>query len=129
MLTKCSNVMFVEKTVELRRSRRYQLQARASFSWERPDGLLQEGKGAIRDISDRGVFIVADVALSPGVRLDVDVHLRSPEVSGGSLQLHGEGIVVRVDRGAGGAKGFAATVAFRTEAAGGPPVVNPKRLQ
>ena len=114
--------------MDLRRSRRYQLLAPASFLWERPDGLLQEGKGMIRDISDRGVFITGDVVPPPGVHLDVDVHLPSLEEGIGSVQLHGEGTVVRVEREGESVKGFAAAVAFQTEAASGPTVVNPKKV-
>jgi hypothetical protein len=114
--------------VELRKSRRYQLQAPASFLWERPDGLLQKGNGAIRDISDRGVFVSAEIVPPPGAHLDVDVYLPSLEAGGGAVQLHGEGTVVRVEREAERTKGFAAAVAFQTEAASGPTVVNPREI-
>jgi hypothetical protein len=116
--------------MELRKSRRYRPLALASFSWERPDGLLQEGRGTIRDISDRGVYVTGDVAPPPGAHLDVDVYLPSLKVGGGSVHLHGEGIVVRVDRQAKGTKGFAAAIAFQAaEAGSGPTVVTPGRLQ
>jgi hypothetical protein len=97
--------------------------------WERPDGLLQEARGTIRDISDRGLYVSGDVVPPLGAHLDVDVHLPSLEVGSGAVQLHGEGTVVRIDREAEGIKGFAATVEFQTEAASGPTVVNPKRVQ
>lgn len=130
MSTKYSSVSFVGVTVELRKSRRYRLLAPASFSWKRPDGLLQEGRGTIRDISDRGVFVVIrDMVPPPGTHLDVDVFLPSLEVRSGAVHLHGEGTVVRVDRQAESTTGFAAAVSFQTEAASGPTVVNPKRLQ
>jgi PilZ domain len=115
--------------VELRKSRRYRLPAPASFLWERPDGLLQEGRGTIRDISDRGLYVSGDLVPPPGAHLDVDVYLPSLEAGGGAVQLHGEGTVVRVDREAEGIKGFAAAVTFQTEAASGPTVVNPERVQ
>ena len=114
--------------MEQRKSRRYRLLAPASFSWERPDGLLQEGKGTIRDISDRGVFITGEVVPLPGAHLDVEVYLPSLEVNSGAVQLHGEGTVVRVEREGESTKGFAATVAFQTEATSGPTVVNPRKL-
>jgi PilZ domain len=115
--------------VEHRKSRRYRLLAPASFLWERSDELLQEGKGRIRDISDRGVFIEADIAPALGSHLEVNVYLPSLEGRGGAVQLHGEGTVVRVDRESEGTTGFAAAVAFQTDAANGLPIVDPKRLQ
>jgi hypothetical protein len=114
--------------VEIRKSKRYRLLAPVSFLWERPDGLLQEGKGTIRDISDRGVFITGDLVPQRGAHLDLEVYLPSLEAGGGAVQLHGEGTVIRVDRGEGITMGFAAAVAFQTEAASGPTVVDPGRL-
>jgi len=114
--------------VELRKSRRYRLQAPVSFLWERPDGQLQEGKGTIRDISDRGVFVTGDMVPERGAHLDVDVYLPSLEFGGAAVKLHGEGTVIRVYRGEGVAKGFVAAVAFHTEAASGPTLVSPRRL-
>jgi PilZ domain len=115
--------------VELRKSRRYKLEAPVLFLWERPDGVLEEDKGTIRDISDRGVFISVGVAPAVGSHVDIDVYLPSSEITRGSVHLHGEGIVVRLEREMEGAKGFAATVAFQTEGASGPTMVNPKTLQ
>jgi hypothetical protein len=112
--------------VELRKSRRYRLLAPTSFSWERPDGQLQEGRGTIRDISDRGVFVTGYVVPPVGARLDVDVYLSSLEECGANV--HGEGTVVRVDQESESTKGFAATVAFQTEAGSTPIIVNPNRL-
>jgi hypothetical protein len=115
--------------VELRKSRRYRLLAPVSFLWIRPDGQLQEGIGTIRDISDRGVFANGELLPQRGAHIELEVYLPSLDAGGAALQLHGEGTVVRVDRKEKGTKGFAATVAFQTEAAGAPTVVNPWRLQ
>jgi hypothetical protein len=114
--------------VELRKSKRYRLLAPVSFLWERPDGLLQEGKGTIRDISDRGVFITGEAGPPAGAHLDVEVYLPSLEAGGAAVQLHGEGTVMRVERGAENTKGFAAVVAFQTGVASGPTVVNPRTV-
>jgi hypothetical protein len=126
---KHSNLSLVEVAVELRKSRRYRLPAPASFLWERLDGLLEEGRAMIRDVSDRGVYVTGDITPPLGAHLEVDVYLPSVEVGGGSVQLHGEGTVVRVDREAEGVKGFAASVAFQPGAASGPTVADPKKLQ
>jgi PilZ domain len=129
MSIRCSSVSLSGVVVELRKSKRYRLRAPASFLWKRSDGLLQEGKGTIRDISDRGVFIAGSLAPHPGAHVEVDVYLPGLEGGGSAVQLHGEGTVVRIDREAEGTTGFAAAVAFQTGTAGGPTVVNPKRLQ
>ena len=102
--------------VEPRKSRRYRLQAPVSFLW------------TIRDISDRGVFINGEIVPQRGAHLDVEVYLPSLEFGGVAVQLHGEGTVIRVEREEGSRKGFAATVAFQTEAASGPTVVDPRKL-
>ena len=82
----------------------------------------------IRDISYTGVFVVAGVTPELNAHIDVHVYLPSLETRGEAVQLHGEGTIVRVDREVEGTKGFAATVAFRTEIASGTSVVNPKRV-
>jgi len=115
--------------VELRKSRRYRPSAPACFSWEGWDGLLKEGKGTIRDISDRGVFVLGEVAPPVGAHLDVDVYLPSLKTGGGAAELHGEGTVVRVDRQAEGIRGFAAVMAFRTEVPSTSSVVDAGKLQ
>ena len=129
MSTEISSVTVSGMAVEHRKSRRYRLLAPASFLWERSDGLLQEGRGTIRDISDRGVYISADLLPPAGAHLDVEVYLPSLDLDSGAVQLHGEGTVIRVDRQAEANKGFAASVAFQTEAASGPTVVNPGKVQ
>jgi hypothetical protein len=114
--------------VELRKSKRYRLLAPVSFLWERPDGQLQEGKGTIRDISDRGVFVTGDMMPERGAHLDLEVYLPSLEAGGAAVRLHGEGTVIRVVGPGGISMGFAAAVAFQTEAASGPTVVNPRKV-
>jgi PilZ domain len=105
--------------VELRKSRRYRPVAPALFAWTAEDGLLKEATGMIRDISDKGVYITAELGPALGARLDVNVFLPPPETGSSSVELHGEGTVVRIDRGATHITGFAAAVAFRPEAVGG----------
>src|ERR1700683_2912640 len=114
MSTESSKVSLVGVDVELRQSRRFRLLAPAFFLWERPDGLLQEGEGSIRDISYRGVFITGDEAPPIGAHIDVDVYLPSLGAGSGAINLHGEGTVVRVDREGKITKGFAAAVVFET---------------
>jgi PilZ domain len=125
MSIRCSSLSSVGAAVELRKSRRYRPVAPALFMWEGSDGSLMEGRGAIRDISDRGVYVTAELAPPLGARLDVDVLLPPPEAASNSVELHGEGTVVRIDREAEQIIGFAASVAFRTEATGSTGAVKP----
>jgi hypothetical protein len=122
------SISMVGVAVDLRHSRRYRVSATASFLWERADGLLEETSGAIRDISDRGVFIVTDTVPPVGAHLDVDVHLPSVEAGSAAVQLHGEGVVVRIETRAGEGRGFAAAMVFQTEIASGRPVIDPKKI-
>jgi hypothetical protein len=126
---KCPPAPFVGAALELRRSKRYRVQAMANFWWERSDGLLQEGKGRSRDISDRGIFITGEITPALGAHLDVDVYLPSLDLFGAAVHLHGEGTVVRIARKPDTTPGFAAAVTFQTETASGRTVMNPKRVQ
>jgi hypothetical protein len=128
MSIKCPSLSLAGAAVELRKSRRYRLSAPATFSWEGSDGRVQEGTGMIRDISDRGVYVAGKVAPPFGALLEVKVHLRSFELGGSSVELCGEGTVVRIDRETEHVSGFAAAVVFRTEAGGGPTPVKPERV-
>ena len=105
--------------MDLRRTNRYRVSAPAFFCWEHPDGSLQQSKGTTRDISAIGVFVAAECAPSPGLHIELDVYL--PAVSGRprSVQLHGEGKVLRVEGRKGAPTGFAAEVLFQTESSGG----------
>lgn len=111
-----------------RQATRYRVSAPAFFAWQRADGTLQEAQGTSRDISERGVFILAQELPVPGTHVELDVYL--PTVTGGprSTQLHGEGTVVRTSGQGARESGFAAAVVFRTESSG-PPLVEPERIQ
>jgi hypothetical protein len=103
--------------MDLRKAKRYPLRAPVSFWWERADGILQEGRGATLDISSLGVFIVAALSPPPGVHLELDVYLPSLSGAPKSVQLHGEGKVMRASR-KGSESGFAAEVVFQTQSSG-----------
>jgi hypothetical protein len=75
------------------------------------------------------VFVTGEAIPPEGARLDMDVYLPSLEVGGSKVHLRGEGKVVRVDRVAGGGKGFAAAMSFQAEGASGPTVVDPQGIQ
>lgn len=115
--------------MELRKATRYRVSAPAFYWWQRADGTLQEAQGISRDISDRGVFILAKDLPPPGVHVELDVHLPAVTETSRSAQLHGEGTVVRTSGRSAEESGFAAAVVFHTESSDGAPVLGPGRIQ
>ena len=101
--------------MERRKTKRYRLSAPAFYCWERADGILQEAQGRVRDISSRGVFILAEALPSPGAHLELNVYLPSLGGTPRSVQLSGEGTVLRAGRSEVGQSGFAAEVIFHAE--------------
>ena len=114
----------VNTHIERRKARRYFLSACAFYCWERTDGTLQEAQGITRDISDRGIFILAKELPPVGKYVELDVHL--PEVTG---KLHGEGIVVWTSGRDAEVTGFGASVLFRTESSDIATALGPERIQ
>jgi hypothetical protein len=108
--------------MELRKSRRYRLSAPASFFWESLDGRLREGRGTTLDISTTGTFIVTDAVPHGGAQLELNVYLPSAERAASTVQLHGEGKVVRLDQRQKSVNGFAAEVTLQAEVASGPTI-------
>jgi hypothetical protein len=115
--------------MELRKATRYRLSAPAFYWWESADGTLQEAQGMTRDISDRGVFIVARQLPPPGVRVEIDVHLPSVSSAARSAQLHGEGTVLRSSEAEAGQSGFGAAVVFHAESSDAAAVLGSRKVQ
>jgi hypothetical protein len=115
--------------MELRKTRRYRLSAPAFYCWERADGTLQEAQGITRDISDRGVFIVARELPPVGKFVELDVHLPGGTGTARAAQLHGEGTVVRTSGPGAAASGFAAAVIFHPESSDTATVLGPEGIQ
>ncbi len=103
--------------MDMRKAKRYPLSAPVSFWWERADRTLQEGEGTTLDISILGVFVVTTLVPPAGVHLEVEVYLPSSSGAPKTVQLHGEGKVMRAGRKA-SESGFAAQVLFQTESLG-----------
>jgi hypothetical protein len=83
---------------EHRKQIRYQLSARAVFSWE---GLGLErfrGEGVTRDISESGAFIVATPC--PPARASVRVELFLPPLNGkvATMRIRAEMLVIRFEQ-------------------------------
>ena len=101
--------------MERRKSRRYLLSVPAFCWWRHADGETRVTQGTTRNLSHRGAFIISESLPSPGVHVEVDVYLPSVGLTPRSVQLHGEGTVLRVSQAGSGQSGFAAEMVFSTE--------------
>ncbi len=114
--------------LELRRSKRFPLYAPVFFCWVDRNGTLHDRWGTTRDVSMAGAFIVADMVPHLGAPVGVDIYL-PVDVSGGSLELHGEGKVARVEGSGQTGSGFAAEVIFQTQPSGDSAGLGPHEAQ
>ena len=104
-----------ERAMELRKIKRYYVQAPVIFSWKDSDGGSQVGEGTTRDISTQAVFVLARTCPVAGNQLRLDLQL--PSLSGKpGVRLRGEGVVLRVDQSGSGDSGFAVATSLRSEA-------------
>ena len=116
--------------MERRKSRRYCLRARAFCWWKHADGEAKVTPCSTRDISYRGAFIVSEFLLpSPGAHIEVDVYLPPVGPAARSVQLHGEGTVLRVSPAGTDQPGFAAEVLFHTESSDVTLILGPNSIQ
>lgn len=97
---------------------RYRLAAAVSYCWEREDGSLEESEGTTRDVSPTGAFVSTPNPPPVAARVQMEVSLPPLEGTKRGALLHGEGVVLRVDRTNGRVVGFAAEVVFQTEKIG-----------
>jgi hypothetical protein len=72
--------------VELRRAIRYPLQLPASFSWEDEKGIVRQGGGRTRNISEKGAFV--DATVCPPINSSVELHFSLPALSDSSRGMH-----------------------------------------
>jgi hypothetical protein len=106
--------------LEKRYTRRYKLSNPVDFWWLAPSGSVQAGHGMTLDISSGGVMIVARKCPPKGVRIQTTIRIAQHNESDRPLELHGEGIVIRIAPGKATRpsqrpSGFAATMHFYTE--------------
>ena len=100
---------------EFRKANRYQLSAPVLFTWQRSDGKFQASEGVTRDISMRGIFVLAAEVPEVGAYIEVDAHLPALSGRGRTVKLHGGGRVLRVEKQLRPVGGFAAEVFFQSE--------------
>jgi hypothetical protein len=75
-----------------------------------------------------GVFIEADLVPYLGAPVGVDIYL-PVDVSGKSVELHGEGRVARIEGSGQTAAGFVAEVMFQTRSSGDAAALGPHEAQ
>ena len=103
-----------------RRAKRQHLVAVVDFWWLNPNGSVEGSHGITHDVSSNGVLIEARECPPIGLNIQMTIFIEGMSNSGGSLELHGEGTVVRVARSANlrlaqKSSAFAASVRFYSE--------------
>lgn len=106
--------------LERRHTRRYKLADPVNYWWLDPSGSVQASRGMTLDISSSGVMVIARKCPPMGVRIQTTIHVSRHNGSDRPLELHGEGIVVRIEPGEATqpsprSSGFAASVHFYSE--------------
>jgi hypothetical protein len=72
--------------MERRSAIRYPLQVPASFSWEGEQGIVVQGEGRTRNISEKGVFV--DAAICPPIGSSVELHFSLPALPDSERKMH-----------------------------------------
>ena len=62
--------------MESRKTLRFPLEAWVAFSWKDDNGMEQRAKGRSRDISERGVFVLANNCPPVGVKIALRIYCR-----------------------------------------------------
>jgi hypothetical protein len=107
----------MQSVVELRKAKRYQLNAPVSFMWAPLDGRPQTGRGMTRDINTFGIYISTDALPPVGARIQIEITLPKLLNPGPGMHLHGEGVVLRCERGTTARRGFAASAQLYPQSA------------
>jgi hypothetical protein len=72
--------------IERRRAIRYPLQLPASFSWADEGGVVRQGGGHTRNISEKGAYV--DATVYPPINSSVELHFSLPALSDSSRGMH-----------------------------------------
>jgi hypothetical protein len=82
---------------ESRKAIRFPLEASVAFSWKDDNGMEQRAKGRSRNISERGVFVLANSCPPVGVKIGLRIVLPGHLDIAPGLRVHVEGRVLRVE--------------------------------
>ena len=110
----------MQNSIELRKAKRYPLNAPAQFIWALREGKPQTGQGVTRDINTAGVYVQTDALPPVGSRIQMEIVLPKLGDTGPGLKLAGEGVVLRREPSsatgvAASRGGFAASIQFYPE--------------
>jgi hypothetical protein len=97
--------------------RRFAIRGEARFGWEDVHGQSCVGMGVTRDMGRAGTFVESSTVPPLSTSVHMIVQLRASWPSGLQASFAGNGIVRHVQFSGNHPVGFAASVAFRTEAA------------
>ena len=111
----------MHSAIELRKAKRYHLNAPARFLWASQDGEPQSGEGVTRDVSTFGVYVLTDALPPVGALVQMEIALPKLVDTGSGMHLDCEGVVLRSEphsaKGVGASEGgFAASMQFYPEA-------------
>jgi hypothetical protein len=114
----CSEIrIHMHSAIEQRKAIRYQLRSPVLFMWAPQNGKPRSGRGVTRDINTFGVYVETDAIPPVGARVQMEIVLPKVAESSNRMQLHGEGVVLRCDRGRAHQCGFAASAQVHPETA------------
>lgn len=86
----------VLEVMDRRQSHRYDLRTRVGFSWEDLEGIRHREESLTRDISEVGVFVLANSCPPVGTTIQLEVSFHSAAAQG--VQIQAQGRVVRVEK-------------------------------
>ena len=88
---------------------RFPLEASVTFFWQDHAGIVHDGCGRSRDISEHGVFVISDLCPPLGSQVILRILLEEPPEVARTLRVQVNGHVLRVDEAMGGVRhqGFA----------------------
>jgi hypothetical protein len=76
---------------------RFPLEASVEFRWRTPDGATLHGIGRSRDISEHGVFVLAEQCPPKGDKVELTVLIDEVIQTGEVFHVHIKGNVLRID--------------------------------
>lgn len=82
--------------MDRRHHNRYELKASATFRWKDAEGRRCFGRGHLRDISEKGVFVATDTQPPVGATVRFDVLFDSFR-DGSTVMIHTKSNVIRVE--------------------------------
>jgi hypothetical protein len=101
---------------QARMAKRYRLREVVTFSCGSENRMVPQMTGVTEEVSTSGISFITGADVEIGSNITLDLYLRSASRETRSIQLHAEGIVLRVEsNGTGGGNKVAASVCFREE--------------